>query len=428
MAKKTTKSSSKKKDTQDSRSLIATIIGAIVVGIAALIGTLSGGSLTTPTATNIPATSRPAITTPATTSARPTATVSGGSTQVANNSSGQVSAINLSVNGLGAQKGFWQVYFTTPTGSRIATTYLNGVDYPLATAIDGVQRTLDIAAYEWNSPRLTEAVINALGRGVQVRMVVDDEATIEDDDSTIQQVISAGAEVVDDSRRALMHDKFMILDSQIVWTGSTNFTINDVYRNNNNLLMLRSRRAVEIYQAEFNEMFVDGQFGPRSSQTNSGSFNQDGTPIQIYFAPENDVLDAMVTVVESARTSIRFMTFSFTEAEIANAILARAAAGASVQGIFETRGSQTEFSELRALFCGGLSVRQDGNPNTFHHKVLIVDNRIVITGSFNWSANATESNDENLIIIDDADLAAQYIAEFDRVWSRATVPDQSLCQ
>ncbi len=428
MAKKTTKSSSKKKDTQDSRSLIATIIGAIVVGIAALIGTLSGGSLTTPTATNIPATSRPAITTPATTSARPTATVSGGSTQVANNSSGQVSAINLSVNGLGAQKGFWQVYFTTPTGSRNATTYLNGVDYPLATAIDGVQRTLDIAAYEWNSPRLTEAVINALGRGVQVRMVVDDEATIEDDDSTIQQVISAGAEVVDDSRRALMHDKFMILDSQIVWTGSTNFTINDVYRNNNNLLMLRSRRAVEIYQAEFNEMFVDGQFGPRSSQTNSGSFNQDGTPIQIYFAPENDVLDAMVTVVESARTSIRFMTFSFTEAEIANAILARAAAGASVQGIFETRGSQTEFSELRALFCGGLSVRQDGNPNTFHHKVLIVDNRIVITGSFNWSANATESNDENLIIIDDADLAAQYIAEFDRVWSRATVPEQSLCQ
>ncbi|MBC7870837.1 MAG: phospholipase, partial [Chitinophagaceae bacterium] len=225
-----------------------------------------------------------------------------------------------------------------------------------------------------------------------------------------------------------MHDKFMIMDSQVVWTGSTNFTINDVYRNNNNLLMLRSRRAVEIYQSEFNEMFVDGQFGPRSSQTNSGSFNQDGTPIQIYFAAENDVVGAMVNILESARTSIRFMTFSFTEADIANAMLARAAAGVNVQGIFETRGSQTEFSELRALFCGGLSVRQDGNSNTFHHKVLIVDNRIVITGSFNWSANATDSNDENLIIIEDADLAAQYIAEFDRMWSRATVPEQSLCQ
>ncbi|MBC7870751.1 MAG: DUF1669 domain-containing protein, partial [Chitinophagaceae bacterium] len=257
MAKKTSKSSSQKKDTQDSRSLIATIIGAIVVAIAALIGTLNGGSLTTPTDTDISATSRPAITTPA----RPTATIIN-STQVANNSGGLVSTISLGVNALGAQKGFWQVYFTTPTGSRNATTYLNGVDYPLATAIDGVQRTLDIAAYEWNSPRLTQAVISALQRGVQVRMVVDDEATIEDDDSTIQQVISAGAQVVDDSRGALMHDKFMIMDSQVVWTGSTNFTINDVYRNNNNLLMLRSRRAVEIYQSEFNEMFVDGQFGP----------------------------------------------------------------------------------------------------------------------------------------------------------------------
>ncbi|MDX1991103.1 MAG: phospholipase D-like domain-containing protein [bacterium] len=399
---------------QDSRSLIATILSAIVVGLAALFGLIGGGAVD-------PEPGAPAATT------APSATTAPGVTQVASGGgAASVSAIQLGQYGLGARRSFWEVYFTTPTGSRDLSTYRNGVDYPLAAAIDGVQRTLDIAAYEWNSPRLTEAVLGALRRNVRVRMVVDDEGTIEDDDTTIGQLIDAGAQVVDDSRSALMHNKFMILDSQVVWTGSTNFTINDVYRNNNNLIMLRSRRAVEAYQAEFDEMF-GGQFGPRSSDSNSVNFAQDGVPIQIYFAPENQVLQRIVPVVQRAQTSIRFMTFSFTEATIAEAILARSEAGVSVQGIFETRGSETEFSELRPLFCAGLDVRQDGNPNTFHHKVIIVDNRIVITGSFNWSQNATTANDENLVIIEDPALAAQFSAEFDRVWQRATVPARSLC-
>lgn len=408
MAKKSKKSSSQK------RSPIATFISFLIVALAALFGAIGGGLVENDVTT--PATQPPQV-----------ATQPGGTQVAGGGLSNRVTTIQLSNHGLGARKEFWEVYFTTPTGSRDTATYRNGVDYPLAAAIDGVQRTLDIAAYEWNSPRLTEAVVNALRRGVRVRMVVDDEGTIEDDNTTIQQVINAGAQVRDDSRSALMHNKFMILDSAVVWSGSTNFTINDVYRNNNNLIMLRSRRAVEAYQAEFDEMFTRGQFGPRSSDANSGSFTQDGTPIQIYFAPENDVLRRIVPVVQGAQRSIRFMTFSFTEADISAAMIARSRAGVSVQGIFETRGSETEFSELREMFCIGLNVRQDGNPATFHHKVVVVDERIVVTGSFNWSENATTANDENLIIIEDADLAALYLAEFNRVWSQSRVPDRALC-
>ena len=79
-------------------------------------------------------------------------------------------------------------------------------------------------------------------------------------------------------------------------------------------------------------------------------------------------------------------------------------------------------AELTPLFCAGLPVRQDGNPFVLHHKVFIVDSTTVLTGSFNVSANATDSNDENLISITDPDLAAQYLAEFDRRWAEATTP------
>jgi phosphatidylserine/phosphatidylglycerophosphate/cardiolipin synthase-like enzyme len=232
---------------------------------------------------------------------------------------------------------------------------------------------------------------------------------------------------VDDARSALMHDKFMIIDGSVVWTGSWNYTVNDTYRNNNNALMLRSRRAVESYQAEFNEMFERREFGPRSSIGNSASFSQDGTPIRILFAPEDQVVNAIIEELNKADTAIRFMTFSFTVDSIAQAIQSRAAAGASVQGIFETTGSETSSSELTPLFCAGLTVRQDGNPFILHHKVFIVDDDTVITGSFNISDSATRSNDENLIIIQDRVLAAQYIAEFGRRWAEAKTPTRLTC-
>ena len=157
-------------------------------------------------------------------------------------------------------------------------------------------------------------------------------------------------------------------------------------------------------------------------------FTQDGVPIQMYFAAEDDVVTAITNALNSADTSIRFMTFSFTIDSITQVLLSKAAQGVQVQGIFETLGSERDDSELTPLFCAGLPVRQDGNPFRLHHKVFIVDDDTVITGSFNISANATNSNDENLVIIQDAALAAQYLAEFERRWAEAVTPDGLTCR
>ena len=333
-----------------------------------------------------------------------------------------VTAINVP-QGFGAAKSFWQVYFTAPTGSRDASTYTGGIDLALADAINAAQRTIDMAAYEFNNPILTNALLAAAQRGVQVRIVTDDEDGWGDEDSTLPQLNRASITIVTDERSALMHNKFTIIDSTTVWTGSWNYTINDTYRNNNNAIALRSRQAVQNFQAEFDEMFVARQFGPRSpSRTPNNVFTQDGIQIETDFAPEDEVTDAIIRAINSARSDIRFMTFSFTVDEIADAIGSRAERGVEVQGIFETVGSETEFSELRPLFCGGLDVRQDGNSFILHHKVFIIDDHTVVTGSFNISANATNSNDENLLVITDRDLAAQFIAEFDRRWREARRP------
>ena len=386
-------------------TLLSTILAAIIVIIAAVISLVGDGTpqnpdnnLTTPTV---------------------------GVTEVAG-VAGSPTLLTLP-QGFGARLGFWQVYFTAPTGSRDPATYIGGIDSPLATAIGSARGTIDIAAFEFNDPLLTQAVLDADGRGIHVRMVTDDEHGREDEDSTIGQLIEAGIPVVDDQRSALMHNKFVIIDSTTVWTGSMNLTVNGVYRNNNNLIALRSRRAVEAYQEEFNEMFDSREFGPRSTTGNGVNFRQDGVSVQVLFAPEDEVLPVIFEQLNQAEASIRFMSFSFTVDAIAHVIQEKAADGVMVQGIFETTGSETRFSELTPLFCAGLSVRQDGNPFILHHKVFIVDDDTVLTGSFNFSDSATRSNDENMVIIQDRNLAAQYLAEFERRWAEASTPEGLVC-
>jgi phosphatidylserine/phosphatidylglycerophosphate/cardiolipin synthase-like enzyme len=389
------------------QSTFMTVLGMIIVGISVLFGLVTGEFA------NEEATPTPAA----------------GFTEVAS-VPGSVNQLTFQ-RGFGATKGFWQVYFTAPSGSGSASEAVGGIDAPLISAVNAVQNTLDIAAFEWNNPNLTAAVIAAHDRGVQVRMVVDNEHTIADmedlldegEEAPFKDIIDAGIPYRDDARSGLMHNKFMIMDSTTVWTGSMNYTINGAYRNNNNMLSLRSQRAVQAYQAEFDEMFVKGEFASSRSAVNGASFNQDGDAINILFSPEDKPVDALLALINGAQHDIRFMTFSFTLDSIGEAVLARSQAGVEVQGVFETVGSETTFSEMRRLYCAGIDVRQDGNGGILHHKVFVVDGQIVATGSFNISESATTSNDENIIIITDPDLAAQYLAEFARVQAIAAAPD-----
>ena len=68
-------------------------------------------------------------------------------------------------------------------------------------------------------------------------------------------------------------------------------------------------------------------------------------------------------------------------------------------------------------------MRQDGNPYTMHHKVIIIDGHTVITGSFNYSKNAAKSNDENIVIIREPTIAALYLAEWQMIWDGAKALD-----
>ncbi len=222
-----------------------------------------------------------------------------------------------------------------------------------------------------------------------------------------------------------MHNKFWIFDKQIAWTGSTNITVNGIYKQNNNSIVIHSPEVAYIYEREWEELW-GGQFGPRAPSTLNNQWAViDGTPIQILFSAEDHAINNLIAVVNDAKFNIRFLAFSFTDAPLAQAMIERSKAGVDVQGVYETLGSNTIYSQLKTFWCVGVPVRQDGNPSLMHDKVIVIDNSIVITGSLNFTANADDSNEENVAILDNPEIAALYLQEYQKIWGIAHDADSS---
>jgi phosphatidylserine/phosphatidylglycerophosphate/cardiolipin synthase-like enzyme len=272
---------------------------------------------------------------------------------------------------------------------------------------------------------VADALIAADERGVDVRLVYDDEHT--EDDPQMQRMVDAGIEAVPDERSAFMHNKFFVFDNSTVWLGSWNVTTNDTFRNNNNVIIMRSTQLAENYIREFEEM-ARGEFGVTSpSDTPNQAFTLNGIQIESYFASEDAVMPRLIEFVNGATASVHFMAFSFTDDALADAMIGRVDAGLPVAGIFEQRGANTEHSSCPPLLDAGADVRLDGNGYTFHHKIIIVDGKSVAIGSFNFSANAAESNDENMIIVHDPRVAALYEQEFNKQFSQGQMPVGGEC-
>jgi phosphatidylserine/phosphatidylglycerophosphate/cardiolipin synthase-like enzyme len=114
------------------------------------------------------------------------------------------------------------------------------------------------------------------------------------------------------------------------------------------------------------------------------------------------------------------MAFSFTDDDIGESMIGRAEGGVEIRGVFENVGSDTSFSYFPlfdSLGMDNIQVRTDGNPRVMHHKVIIIDREAVLFGSFNFSENANRTNDENIVIVNDADFAGFFVEEFELVWS-----------
>lgn len=128
----------------------------------------------------------------------------------------------------------------------------------------------------------------------------------------------------------------------------------------------------------------------------------------VYFSPEGGATQAVVNALAGARQTVLVQAYSFTSAPIARALVAAHQRGVKVQVLLDKSNLSEKYSSADFLQYAGLATFIDSAHAIAHNKVIIIDGETVITGSFNFTKSAEQRNAENLLIIRDPTLAAQY--------------------
>lgn len=311
---------------------------------------------------------------------------------------------------------------TVDENKALAQKDMNNPDKEIMRLIDSAKESINLANYEIQSVDMANKLIEKAKSGVKIKIVTDTDHLKYD---SIKKLKDEKIIIKDDKRDAFMHHKFMVIDNTIVTTGSINFTDRSLYEHNNDLLEINSKELAENYNVEFSRLFDKGLFSGKDHSVPNPDISLQGiTSIKTYFSPDGGIRRAIINEIKNAKKSIKFMVFSFTQKDIGEALVEKAKEKINVEGIFDTCQID-KYSIFDDLKKAKLNVFKDGNQALMHEKTIIIDDNIVITGSYNFSVSAEVKNNENELVINSTELAKIYLDEYERL-KRASFEHTSL--
>ena len=337
------------------------------------------------------------------------------------------------------------VTFLRDTGHGGAAGQPNAVAAELAAFADAAQTSLDIAIYDFRlSDALAEVVVGRLievaDRGVTVRIAYDQgkpaDATAADFAALEADPAPAGtAEWVTehfggtsvqvagiDPGSQLMHSKYVVRDAAAVWTGSTNFTDDAWTLQENNIITVEAEAVAQAFERDFDAMWASGRI-TGTGAGDAGSITLENFGVSWDFAPgDGKAIDVeLVSIVDRASSRLVLATMVLTSHPLLAALAAAIERGVPVSGIYDSG----QMGPIVANWAPGSAVRADWttvsahladkrshpytptSPHDFMHNKVLIGDDTVVTGSYNFSANA-QKNAENQLRITDPALAGEY--------------------
>lgn len=286
--------------------------------------------------------------------------------------------------------------------------------------ISGAGRRLDIAVQELDSRPIADAIIAARQRKVTVRLVLEGDylsssrwradpyasgGSHEPNREIHSAMLRTAINVKSDFNTKIFHQKFIVRDYDTVLTGSTNFTHTGVTGNLNHLVVIEDSDIAKIYSREFREI-MQGHFGKLNEGHDAKPPEKtiSGIPTKVLFAPDHSPEMEIMKQMLKARRRIDFAVFTFSQSSgIDDAMLSAAGGGIKIKGAVDGLSSNSSWAATHQLVGAPnislFNVPKQATVNKLHHKLMVIDERVVIVGSFNYTGPANRLNDENIIIL-----------------------------
>jgi len=290
--------------------------------------------------------------------------------------------------------------------------------------IDGARHTVDIAVQELEFRPIASAIIEASRRGLKVRIVLEGDYLVSDafkpdpfipggkneaNREVYAALLRAKCDVRTDYNANIFHQKFIVRDAGkatgLLLTGSTNFTPTGTHENLNHLVEIKSARVLGQYAQEFAEIW-DGTFGKNRQRKDPkpGLFTVSKIKVKPLFAPDHSPEMEIMKQMLKARKRVDFAIFTFSKSSGIDDVMASLIrSGLTVRGIFDHGQARawSPLEDLKALGGDLWTAPRGGGLNKLHHKLMVLDEQVLIVGSFNYTDPANRLNDENIIILGD---------------------------
>ena len=137
-----------------------------------------------------------------------------------------------------------------------------------------------------------------------------------------------------------------------------------------------------------------------------------------YFSPGDTCLRRLRDLMRGCKATLEICVFTIADDRLTDAILECHARGVQVRVVSDNDKQHDSGSDIARLRDRGVPVQLDDAPYHMHHKFALVDGCVLANGSFNWTRSATEKNDENLVVTDDANLVRVFGLQFEKLWQQ----------
>ncbi len=153
----------------------------------------------------------------------------------------------------------------------------------------------------------------------------------------------------------------------------------------------------------------------------SAAFPGPAFSADVYFSPDGGIRQRLVRTIQQSRHYIDIAVYQFTSTELASALVAAKDRGVRIRILTDREMIESDGPALRKLRSAGIAIRSLGvvEQSLMHNKFAVFDDRVVATGSYNWTQSAERANYENLVLLDDPEVVAQFEREFQRLWREA---------
>lgn len=140
---------------------------------------------------------------------------------------------------------------------------------------------------------------------------------------------------------------------------------------------------------------------------------------EVVFSPHRGATQEVVNFITSAKQSVHVAAYSFTSYPISEALIAASNRGVNVEVVLDKSNDHAPHSTAKYLDIALIPVRIDHKYAIMHDKFIVVDGVRVETGSFNYTKSAEERNAENVLVLDNPNIASKYTTEWQRLWDES---------